>query len=165
MRICVLCTSKRRSEADEMLKGGATHALVSRRLGIDRQIVGRHVRNGHVRYGNPAAGKAWEKPEPQAEERWSSWATPEHERQLAAEAAGGEYDFDAVCEVEYGPSYADSYAVAASVHGVPAEDLARCSAEHEHRDGDDCPAWAILSDARFDRLSDAIHGYRLAVLG
>lgn len=64
MNTCALCASTQISRADEMLRSGATQAQVARATGFDRQIVGRHVRNGHV---TPApARRVWEWSEDEA---------------------------------------------------------------------------------------------------
>lgn len=58
MRTCSLCMSPNLSHADELLRSGATQAHVARQVGLDAQVVGKHVRNGHVL---PAPGrKVWE---------------------------------------------------------------------------------------------------------
>jgi hypothetical protein len=64
MRICLLCKHPNVREADARLLAGGTHLSVARMTGLDRQVVGRHVRNGHVQRGNPAAGLAWSRPGP-----------------------------------------------------------------------------------------------------
>lgn len=48
MRICLLCMSPRVRDADAMLRAGSTQAAVARFVGLDRQVIGKHVRNGHI---------------------------------------------------------------------------------------------------------------------
>src|SRR4051794_13430224 len=64
MKICQLCTSPKVRDADARLLAGHSQRSVARALGFDHQVVGRHVRNGHVKKGNAAAGVGWMKSEP-----------------------------------------------------------------------------------------------------
>jgi hypothetical protein len=58
-KICLVCTHPNLLAADERLRTGSTHLSVAKMLKVDRQVVGRHVRNGHVSKGNTVAGSGW----------------------------------------------------------------------------------------------------------
>lgn len=132
MNICLICKSPKRAAVDERLLAGGTHASVARALGFDRQVVGRHARNGHVKKGNPAAGTAWMKPEPAQEP-----PVIDEETFVRLDAA--------------------ATALAAAVHGVGPAALA----EHEAHDAltDDCPLVPLLVSRDYDWLLDAAIAY------
>ncbi|MEW6223482.1 MAG: hypothetical protein AB1627_02520 [Chloroflexota bacterium] len=74
MRICSLCTDPRVRAADARLAAGQSQRSVAKWLGLDYQVVGRHVRNGHVMKGNPVHGRGWAKEEePPAEVTVKGW--------------------------------------------------------------------------------------------
>jgi hypothetical protein len=143
MNICQACVHVNAREADAMLAAGATQASVARFLRIDRQILGRHVRKGHVVRGNPAAGKPWSKVE----------------------------DEDEVIEMPEAFNLAVEDLVY-RLHGVDPADVEEhrrhVAANAAAQDwvanmNDDCPASSALAHPAVDALAAAVETYALVV--